>query len=193
MKYLVNSLVIFLFLLGCSSCGGNEMLIPKPQAHLRIDFPKRSYHLVNDHCPYSFELPNYMDAKRAEGTDSSSCHKDIQINTFGGVILFSYLEVDTTLSAYIDHAIKRVQEHQVMASAISDTTFIFPDRKVYGALFEIKGNAASPFQFYLTDSVKHFIKAEVFFNTRPNYDSIYPVLQYVKTDLYHLVETLKWK
>jgi gliding motility-associated lipoprotein GldD len=80
-----------------------------------------------------------------------------------------------------------------MATAINDTSFSFPDKKVYGTMFEIEGNAASPFQFYLTDSTKHFVKAEVFFNTRPNYDSIYPVLQYLKTDLYHMIGTLEWK
>lgn len=180
-------------LLFLTACGDDTMLIPKPEAHLRIEFPKRVYHRVSDDCPYSFELPSYMDALPATDVARGSCHKDISLGQFNGVILFSYLPIDTALSAYINYSIKRVQEHQIMATAINDTSFSFPGKKVYGTMFSIEGNAASPFQFYLTDSVKHFVKAEVFFNTRPNYDSIYPVLQYIKADLYHMIGTLEWK
>jgi gliding motility-associated lipoprotein GldD len=134
-----------------------------------------------------------MSAIPAADKEQGTCHKDISLGKFNGIILFSYLDIDTTLSAYIDYSLKRVQEHQIKASAINDTTFKIPKHHVYGAFFEIKGNAASQFQFYLTDSTQHFVKAELFFNATPNYDSLFPILQYIKPDLYHLIETLEWK
>lgn len=183
-------LIALLFLFSCTD---DVNYIPKPNAYLRINFPERSYHKVEDHCPYILELPSYMTAKPANDKNKETCHKDISLGKFNGVILFTYLDVDTALSAYINHSIQRVQEHQIIASSINDTTFLIPQHKVYGAFFEIKGNAASPFQFFLTDSINHFVKGEVFFNVAPNYDSIFPVLQYIKPDLYHLIETLEWK
>lgn len=193
MKISVKFFYLLLFPFLLFSCSEETNYIPKETAYLRIDFPKREYHQLNDNCPYTFELPSYMKAKPASGEKTATCNKDINLGQFNGVILFSHLNIDTALSFYINHSIKRVQEHQIMASSISDTAFLIPEHKVYGAFFEIKGNAASPFQFFLTDSTKHFVKCEVFFNAVPNYDSIYPVLQYIKPDLYHLIETLEWK
>ena len=65
--------------------------------------------------------------------------------------------------------------------------------KVYGMMYEVEGNAASNAQFYVTDSTNHFLTASLYFDTRPNYDSILPAVDYVKKDMINLLETLQWK
>jgi gliding motility-associated lipoprotein GldD len=67
------------------------------------------------------------------------------------------------------------------------------DARVFGTFYEFYGNAATPFQFHMTDSVNHFLRGTVYFNATPNFDSIYPVLQYVKADLIKLISTTSWK
>jgi len=58
--------------------------------------------------------------------------------------------------------------------------------------YEIDGNAASQAEFYITDSTKHFLTGSLYFNQRPNFDSIMPAAAYIKKDMRHLMETLKW-
>ena len=55
------------------------------------------------------------------------------------------------------------------------------------------GNAASPIQFYVTDSTRHFINGSVYFNVKPNYDSILPAVNYLEKDIKTFIGTLKWK
>lgn len=186
-KYVLLSLTILIL----SSCGDDEFYIPKPTVNLRMEFPEHEYTRFSDDCPYSFELASYMTSSPT--SDANSCHKDISLGNFNGIIHLSYIKIDTALSAYIDYSIQKVQEHIVKAAAIDDINIVIPEQRIFGTFFEIQGNAASPFQFYYTDSVNHFIRGAVYFNSKPNYDSIYPVLEYVKTDLIHMMESTEWK
>ena len=80
------------------------------------------------------------------------------------------------------------------ASGIRNIAIKDPKRNLYGLIYEINGlGAASPYQFYLTDSTKHFIRGSLYFDVIPNNDSLAPVIDFVKTDIQHLFETFNWK
>jgi gliding motility-associated lipoprotein GldD len=191
-KRLKNFGILLSLLFFANSCGDNELLIPKPLANIRIDFPERSYSTMEGECPFSFELASYMSVTSPDA--SNPCHKDISLGQFNGSLHLSYVPVkDNNLNELIAYSIDKVKEHQVRASAIEDTLFINHGKRVFGTFYEFYGNAATPFQFHFTDSVKHFIRGTVYFNTIPNFDSIYPVLQYVKDDFKHLIESASWK
>ena len=64
---------------------------------------------------------------------------------------------------------------------------------MYGAFAEVKGNVASPAQFYVTDSVNHFLTGSLYFYAKPNYDSILPAANYLQKDIKRIMETLVWK
>ncbi|MCR5455573.1 MAG: hypothetical protein K6F33_11355, partial [Bacteroidales bacterium] len=64
---------------------------------------------------------------------------------------------------------------------------------VYGLLYGIKGNVASPLQFYITDSTRHFLRGSLYFNCSPNKDSLAPSVEFVRQDIERLFETLIWK
>ena len=66
------------------------------------------------------------------------------------------------------------------------------NRRIFGKLYEIKGDVASPIQFYLTDSISNFISGSVNLKLKSNYDSIYPSIQYVKNDILVLFESINW-
>ena len=53
--------------------------------------------------------------------------------------------------------------------------------------------AASHAQFYLTDSTRHFLTGALYFNTKPNFDSLYPAIHYVRKDIRRIMETLRWQ
>ena len=60
-------------------------------------------------------------------------------------------------------------------------------------LYAIEGNAASAAQFFVTDSVRHFVRGSLYFNNVPNADSVAPVNAFIINDIRHLMETLEWK
>ena len=68
----------------------------------------------------------------------------------------------------------------------------FPDKKVYGIWFPLEGSVASPYQFFVTDSVEHYMRGSLYFNTSPNPDSMAPVIEFVKEDLEKMLETFEW-
>jgi gliding motility-associated lipoprotein GldD len=181
---------MLLLLLACN----NENPIPKPPTYLRADFPEHTYKKVSDNCPYAFDLSTIYEIKGVANQDgSATCHKDIYLGPLNGTIHFSYIPMEKSLADYVNFAINKVDEHKVKATAIEDTNFIRRDARVYGTLFEIQGDVASPFQFYLTDSTSKFVSGVVYFNSSPRYDSLKPSLDYLKKDLYRLIESFEWK
>lgn len=193
----MHKFTFFAFLLTLSllvvSCGDDKPLIPKPPTYLRNDFPEHTYKKLDLGCPYNFELSNAYSYSRVSEGETQTCHLDVDLGKLNGVMHFSYIKMENPLRDYIEYSLKKVEEHEVKADGIEDEQFLFPEKKVYGTFFEIKGDVASPFQFYLTDSTNHFVSGVVYFNARPNYDSLRPSLDYLKVDLKHLIETFEWE
>lgn len=178
-----------LFIFGCS----DEQAIPKPPTYLRLDLPKQQYKPFNDNCNYTFEINTIYKIKSVTDNLGPTCHKEIDLGPLNGVINFSYIDMVEPLSAYVNYSIDKVEDHKIKASEIIDEQIIRPQDKVYGTFFELKGDVASPFQFYLTDSNKRFVNGVIYFNSVPNYDSLKPSLEYLKQDLKRLMKTFKWK
>jgi gliding motility-associated lipoprotein GldD len=176
-----------------ASCG-EDMPIPKPPTYLRTDFPEHTYKRLDVGCPYSFELSNAYNYAPVMENGNRTCHLDINLGKLNGVMHFSYIDMTYPLKDYIEYALAKVEEHEVKADAINDDLRIIrPDDRVFGTFFELKGDVASPFQFYLTDSTDRFVTGVIYFNAAPNYDSLRPSLDYLKKDLMHLLETFEWR
>ena len=175
------------------SCSENAILIPKPPTYLRLNLPKHEYKLFSDKCPYTFEIPKTFDVIQVEEKNIVSCHKEIKLGALNGVINFSYIEMIEPLSRYVNYSNDKVDEHKIKASSIEDLKILRPEDRVFGTFFELKGDVATPFQFYLTDSTSRFVSGVVYFNSVPNYDSLKPSLDYLKLDLMRLVNSFKWK
>jgi gliding motility-associated lipoprotein GldD len=187
-----NNFLLLLVSLIFVSCG-EDKLAPKPPTYLRLDLPKHEYRsFTEENCHYSFKIAKLYEIKQVTSEGVLTCHKDIHLGPLNGVMHFSYIKMDKPLSDYINFAINKVDEHKIKATAIEDTSFINSNDRVYGTLFELQGDVASPFQFYLTDSLSRFISGVVYFNMTPNYDSLKPTLDYLKIDLYKMINTFKW-
>ncbi|MGB0932896.1 MAG: hypothetical protein ACPGU5_01350 [Lishizhenia sp.] len=185
-----TNLILILSIFFLYACGGNETFIPKPPTYLKIDLPERMYTSFEDTCSIKFEIPTYTSISKSEF--GNECNKNLNLGPLNGVINLSLIDMDTSLAAYVNYAIDKVEEHKIKASAIKDTTILRPNEKVFGTLFTLEGNVATPFQFYLTDSTSHFMSGVVYFNSIPNYDSIKPVLDFVRKDIIHLLTTTTW-
>lgn len=184
-----SAAVLLVLMILIMSCGGNENPIPKPPTYLELNLPDRSYNTYTDSCEYSFEKPSYFQVQPVKG---SRCNRDIRFDQLNGTLHLSVIDMDTSLATYINYAIDKVGEHKIKATAILDTSIIRQEDRVFGTFFELQGNVASPFQFYVTDSTDRFLSGVVYFNSRPNYDSILPTLNFVKQDLLKFMSTVDW-
>lgn len=191
MKNLACYIVVFF---AVTACGDSEILIPKPPTYLRLDLPDHSYKKYKSDCGYSFEAASIFKIKEVvDSVGNVMCHRDIELGQLNGVIHFSFIEMKEPLSVYVNFANDKVDEHKLKATAIEDLAIVHPEKNVYGTFFELQGDVASPFQFYLTDSTSHFVSGVVYFNSTPNYDSLKPTLDYLKVDLLQMVNSFKWK
>jgi gliding motility-associated lipoprotein GldD len=183
----------FVLILLLSACSGEPIPIPKPPTYLRLELPDHNYTKYQSNCGYSFDAPKLFLIK--DVVDSSGrmlCHKDIDMGPLKGMIHFSFIDMVEPLARYVNYANDKVDEHKLKATAIEDVRIIEPSRHVYGTFFELQGDVASPFQFYLTDSTSKFVSGVVYFNSRPNYDSLKPSLDYLKKDLMRMIHSFKW-
>ncbi len=186
--WLLVSLVFFLF----ASCESD--FAPKPRGFFRIDVPAKAYSLIDTIPAYQFELPDYT---ALYPDDESPWEKNwitIDYPQFKGSLHISYKSIDNNLPVYLEDMHTMLMKHLPKASAIQDSLILNPERKVYGLLFSVQGKSvASPLQFYLTDSTRHFVRGALYFNIRPNNDSLKPVINFLRKDVNHFIETLSWK
>lgn len=192
---LIFGILSITMLFSLFSCGDDEMLVPKPPSFLRTDFPEHTYVKMALNEPYTYETSKEYVVKPVLYGNTLTSHQEINLIPLNGVIYLNYYPLPNydTLVRYINLSNDKVDEHQIKATKIERKRYFFPEKKVYGTLFELKGDVATNFQFYLTDSVKHFIRGEVLMNCKPNYDSLRPTLDYLKKDIYHMIETFEWK
>jgi gliding motility-associated lipoprotein GldD len=107
---------------------------------------------------------------------------------------FSYKVIRDNLKQYLEDSRTLVNKHIPKASAIQQREYVNAENKVYGLVYDIKGSdAASTYQFYLTDSVSKFVRGALYFNLVPNNDSLEPVIGYLKEDIQHMITTFRWK
>lgn len=191
-KHLSYILLLFV-LVGCS-----DAPVPRPRGYYRIALPQPSYvslqadsySSVTRALPYSFEV-NSM-ARVVPHADGEPCWIDIIYPAFDVCVHCSYKPVHGNLRELSDDAARFVYNHAGKATAIPEQGFCNPDEQVYGVMYELLGNTASPCQFCLTDSLRHFFRAAVYFNCIPNQDSLAPVRDYITDDMRHIVETMHW-
>ena len=185
---------IYLFILSIFWGCGNNDYIPKRVGYFRIALPDKNYSVYSDeHCPFTFEYPQYSKVQLDSTKRGKTAWLNLIFSRFRCNLYLSYAEVDTNLSAYIEESRKMVTRHEIKAEGINEREVTNSKDKVYGSIYEIEGNTATNYQFYLTDSTKNFIRGALYFYAVPNKDSIEPVLNFVKEDVIHLINTFKWK
>lgn len=166
---------------------------PKPVGYFRIDLPEKNYEKVDSiPFPFSLELPQYAHVNLRR-TKQDKNFLNIDFTRFGARIHMSYIPINNNLPKLLEDSRTLVYKHVVKAQDIKENLVINKDERVFGTYYQIEGNAASGSQFYLTDSVNHFLRGALYFNVEPNYDSIAPVQAFIKEDIEALIEGFQWK
>lgn len=183
-KLTLLTIIVFAYI----SCSKEEFL-PKPKAFLRLSYETTNYNKVTTNCPFHFEISNLSEANFDE-----KCWVNIKYPTLKASLNITYRPVENNLIELIREAEKLTINHAIKADAfIPPRDYINVEKQVYGSLSEVTGNAASSLQFHLTDSTKHFITGALYFDAKPNYDSILPAVKFIEKDIQHIMETMSWK
>ena len=183
-----------LLLLCVAACQNNDYS-PKPRGYFRIVYPEKKYQQFVSTAPFSFEYPIYAKMEADKGKNIQKNWYNLHFKQFNGYLHLTYYDV-TDKAAYdemVEDARKLAFKHTIKASAIDQKLINYPDRQVYGIYYAIEGNTASSVQFFLTDSTKHYFRGALYFNERPQYDSIEPVVKFIKKDIDRMISTFKWK
>lgn len=190
---------IFIFIsftgIGCKE----SVYTPKPRMYPKINFPE--YTLLKyetSSCPFTFQYASY--AKPIKDTSffgekpMNDCWLNLELAVFNGTIHCSYLPIMKMedLTKYIKDSYKLAREHQIKANFIDEIP-IHKSNQVNGMLYNLEGPTASAFQFYLTDSTKHFLRASLYFNAQTRPDSLLPIVEFVKKDLMTIINTFEWR
>ncbi len=196
-----NVLLLFICSLLLAACGGGDIPLPKPRSYPRVDFPVRTYENIKaDYCPFSFDQPVSAEMRQEktffDDAPPNACWFDLKLAAgLNGSIHFSYYPLETLadFEYHRDKAFQLTGEHMKRASDIEEIVINRKEANVHGVAFDVAGPAASPFQFFLTDSTRHFLRGALYFDATVNPDSLAPIVAYAKEDLYRIVETFKWE
>jgi len=183
--------------------GCDDGFTPKPGGFFRIDLPEKTYRVFESDCPFSFDYPEYAIVFE-HGTESSQpCWLNIEFPKFQGTLHLSYFKVQPMSAAdsnnlpiqkYLEDSRNLAMKHTVKAHAIEEEMIVNEEEKVYGTLYNIEGlNTASSLQFYVTDSVNHFLRGALYFNVAPRNDSLAPVIDFIQEDVFRFIESFHWK
>ena len=166
---------------------------PKPRGYFRIDFPRKIYKVVEVPCPYGFSIPEYSVLIPYTQQPDKGCWYNIQFPRYKATIHLTYSAVNNNLVRMTEESHELAYKHTARADAIEEFPVLFPDKKVYGTIYQLQGGTASNVQFYLTDSTRHFLRGALYFNAAPNRDSLAPVLSFLTADIDRMIASFNWK
>ena len=190
----IIALVALMIALIAFSCDRQSDYLPKPRGYFRIDLLEKSYVKVDTIEKYSFECPQYAQVTPDPYSPNEKNWVNIEMPTFKGSIHLTHKPVNENLGEYLEDVHTMVTKHLQKANGVRDSLIINEEHQVYGLFIEMDGKGvATPMQFYLTDSTKNFIRGALYFNFKPDNDSMQPVISFIREDIDHLIETFEWK
>ena len=180
-------------LYSCIGTNDDEVITPKPRAFYSLNFPEKKYKTYESDCPFTFEMPVYSSIEPSNEENGNPCWLNLKYPMFKAQLYLSYGEVKNNLPQYLKDARELAIRHQVKASGLEQQVILRDSAKVFGLMYDIQGNTATALQFYVTDSTKNFMRGSLYFNCPPNIDSLKIVIDYLRQDVLHMIQTFKWK
>lgn len=187
------------FLITCltlAACGSSDQAdyIPKPKGYPRIDLPVAEYVPIQPIHPYQFDvnkiarvLPDTF--KRAEPHWIF-----VYYPTLKATVQLTYKPVQSldNLRGMLADAYKLAAKHNVKAYSINQQRVQLRNG-LSASLITLVGEVPTQFQFVTTDTTRHFLRGALYFDTATANDSLAPIIDYVKTDMMRMLNTLKWR
>lgn len=176
----------------------NSPFTPRPEGYFKATLPNKAYQEFNEPgYPYKFEYPVYAtivkDTSFFEDKPENPWWLNIDFQQLNARVHLSYKAIGPNkLDRLVNDAFNLTFKHTYKATSIVDSPFI-NNAGIYGVYFKVGGNAATANQFFITDSANHFLRGALYFDTTPNEDSLAPMNAFIKEDLFHFINSFRWK
>lgn len=186
MRRKAELLLGLLLLAGCA-----DDPLPKPRGWFRIDLPEQTYAAWTDSAAIAMEVPTYVRVRQRKAEGEARWY-DLRFPGQRATVHLTWSPVRGDLPQLIDDAHAFKGKHEMMAARIRSARVLRDSARVFGTYFEVEGDVASPMVFYLTDSTANFLYGSLYFDARPNADSLAPVTERIRQDMRHLMGTVRW-
>lgn len=181
-----------------SSCQSEEeSYIPKPYGYFRIDLPKQIYTKLEGDFPYSFEHSKY--AKVTKNTSQNADEYWITLKyepTSVAEIHITYKEIKNEPKLFMEYVndAHKLTFNEINTARSSAIDKVVDSRNGNGIVFTIsEGEVPTVFNYWVSDTTTHFLRAAMYVPTSSQNDSLAPILKYTKDDMMHMLETFEWK
>ncbi len=188
-----NIITIIALLLSIAACTTDY--VPKPKGYNRVDLPEHSYVSLPDTLPYDFEYSVHATIHPDSSVNADRYWLNIHYPDFVADIQLTYKPVNQSeerLETLLEDSYQLTANHQIRASSIDENVLGTPSGK-RALIAELSGEVPSQFQFYITDSTDHFLRGALYFRTATQNDSLAPIIEFIKIDMIHLLNTLEWE
>jgi gliding motility-associated lipoprotein GldD len=183
---------LVLLAVGFYSCESNWL--PKPPGYNRIELPRHEYQRLEQGYPYQLDFSTHS---RVEADSFNLGEKEwINLNykEFGAKVHLTYKKIDqsTDFKTLSNDAFNLTAKHQIKAYGIEEAILLTPNG--YSAVVaELSGEVPTQFQFFVTDSTSNFLRGAVYFNSALKNDSLAPIIEYIKIDMAHLINSVNFE
>jgi gliding motility-associated lipoprotein GldD len=185
----IGRLILVAIALLLVACSSNEA-VPKPRGFHRLFFPAHAYQAFDcPLCPFTFEHPTYG---RLVQLRPDSCVFDLVFDSLGCrwhttvEILspnYGFAQAFEKYRSLIYRHSSKARIYEVNSSNANGT----------GRFFELYGEVPTSAQFLFSDSTRYTIETSFYFETAQQNDSLAPVIEFIKQDLHHMLQSIRWK
>ena len=187
--------LVGLGLFACGNSDSSDNYVPKPKAYPRFDLPVPTYVLLAPTHPYQFEYNKVARILRDTFPNAEPHWIFINYPAFHASVQLTYKPIRNDvnrLRGMLEDSYKLAARHKIKAYAVEQRTIRLKSG-LEASLIDLSGEVPSQVQFVTTDSTTHFLRGALYFNTATQNDSLQPIIQYIRKDMLHLLNTLKWR
>ena len=177
--------IIFLALI-VFSCNNNFNL-PKQKAYFAPEFEIPTYKKISLDCNYSFNINS-----QASINNIKNCNYEIYYKNLNAKIFINQIVLSNSLERVVNTFNQKINENSRLSDQIIQSDYVNIDKKTYSKLYSFVGNSPSNIQFYVTNQTDKFLTGSLFFETEPNYDSLFPYIDYIRNDIKKMVDSFRW-
>ena len=178
----IISLIFIMF-----GCG--EKTAPKPIAYPYIKNNSTEYipHNVKS-FPLQFNVSNNTNI---ESNEKNNGWLNIKYPQYNATIYCSYIATDNDkLQNEINKSRELVYIHSKLASEINTLSYNDTSKNISAELYILNGKVATPLQFIATNNRSFIFRGSLYFNSQVSNDSVAPIVEYLKNDIFQIIETI---
>lgn len=182
-------------LFSCGAFQEEQVYYQKPKGFARIDLPDHRYRPLEGNYPYTFEYAEAAEVIPDRSAGAEPYWILVSYPALDAMIQFTYKPLNGDLRKLDEHvmdAYRLASKHQVKALSQKEEIITLQNGRKAVAI-EIEGEVPSHFQFYTTDTARHYLRGAIYLKRATLNDSLKPVVDYLKADARHILETLTWK